>query len=185
MSVCMYVPCVWNLEKWDPMMACSSNSLYEYVNVFLNGYILAKHYFYYILIVFQGWSSSSCAKSVTSTINAPKFWTSEMWGLGRRSSLSPGMWLCATRLRPQVSCHDTCLVGLYGVMEWFLSSKRKAKKESMVKILQSSMILKRIPKTAQLTDACAFSTVWPCIIPILHISNVHQRGQVVSCHEAI
>ena len=55
MSICMYVPCVWNHEKWDPMMACSSNPLYEYVNIFLNGYILAKHYFDVITSFFSGY----------------------------------------------------------------------------------------------------------------------------------
>jgi hypothetical protein len=104
--------CVWNHEKLDPMMECSSNPLYEYVNIFVNGYILTKHYLYYMLMVFHGWSTNSCATSVTSTMHASKFWTSKMWGLGWRSSLRPGMWLCGTRLRPQVSRHDTCLMGL-------------------------------------------------------------------------
>jgi len=145
MSICMYVLCVWNHEKWDTMMACISNSLCEYVNIFLNGYILAKHQFFlHIKIVFQVWSSSCCAKSGTSTMNAPKFWTSDIWGLGWRSSLWLGMWLCGTRLMARVSRHDTCVVGLCGVMvEWLLASKRKAKKESMVKTLRSSVIVNK------------------------------------------
>ena len=123
---CMFLVC--GIMKSE-ILWCSSNPLYEYVNIFLNGYILAKHYIYYILIVFQGWSSHSCAQPVTSTINLPKLWTSEIWGLRWRSSL---MWNVIVWYQVEV----TFLLGLYGVMvEWLLVSRRKAKKESMVKIL--------------------------------------------------
>jgi len=133
----------------------------------------------------KSWSTSYCAKSVTSTMHAPKFWTSKMWGLGWRSSLWPGMWLCGTRLRPRVSHHDTCLVGLYGVMvEWLLASKRKAKKESMVKILRSSMILNKNSQSCTI-NRCLRCLAMPHSNFARFLCASKRPNCVCLCHEGI